>query len=147
MSQLVRIVYTGREGEALVYTNIPEDLPKLLCYAGNAVNELVHSDEDEDEDAETTTGGYGAGYEANGQILAKLSALLQMAIANAPQLISEITTLIGLFGGKVPLAGPPRPRLTRPTARSSPSWPPAAGSDRQRPAVDRGGLHKTQLNQ
>ena len=41
---------------------------------------------------------------ANGQILAKLAAMLQVAIANAPQLIAEISSLIALFGGKAPVA-------------------------------------------
>ena len=70
------------------YTFESEESPRPCCAKG--------------PEAEALT----AGYEANGQILAKLAALLQAAIANAPQLIAEISTIIALFGGKVT---PPSP--------------------------------------
>lgn len=63
---------------------------------------IVDETGDVHEDAPTCEahGPLGAGYEANGQILARLTSLLQNALQNAPQLITEITTLIALFGGK-----------------------------------------------
>lgn len=111
MSKLLNIRYNGDECEVIAYASYAEDLPDLLCRAGNATNALLLDVEGPD-DAETATDSpvccaskAAAPCQANGQIIAAIGALIQKAIANAPALIAEIQTLapeiealIALFG-------------------------------------------------
>ena len=111
MCKQVTIRFNGFECHVDAYASDIKDLPSLLCQAGNAVNELIEVEEEEPAGEEVTIGplatkASAAGFEANGQILAKLAALLQTAITNAPELISEISAIIALFGGKLPAPTP-----------------------------------------
>ena len=108
MPKILNIRYNGYEAEVVAYASRVEDLPALMCDASNALNALLPVEEP-DSDGEvaccshlTEAAAPTAGFGANGAILAKLDALLQVAIANAPQLISEISAIIAMFGGTVP---------------------------------------------
>jgi hypothetical protein len=114
MSNLVRIVYNGTEAEVLAYARFAEDLPALLQGAHDAVADLLSAETGDDAEEPTVgpvvTKAAAPGFQANGQIIAAVGALIQKAVANAPALIAEIqalapeiSALIALFG-KTPVS-------------------------------------------
>jgi hypothetical protein len=108
MPKQLNIHYNGQDVEVYVYSSRVEDGPSLLCDAGNAVNALLEVEGADPCPCETVAAKSAtapAGFDANGQIIASIGALMQKAIANAPALIAEIQTLapeiqalIALFG-------------------------------------------------
>ncbi len=108
MSQTMRIVYNGREAEISASASYAEDLPLMLRNAAQAVDALLAEEEGGEEVCTrhvATEAAAPAGFQANGQVIAAIGALVQKAIAAAPALIAEIQTLepeiaalIALFG-------------------------------------------------
>ena len=110
MHELTKIHFDGNGVEVYVYAEDCEDMPSLLCDARKAVTALLDVEET-NSDAEVVCTGHLAttaapgGFQANGQIIAAIGALVQKAITNAPALIAELQTLapeiealIALFG-------------------------------------------------
>lgn len=111
----IRILFVRPQGECTIDGErviFVEPLSELLLRLATEASDTSDAGPVECKCTSVRTEGYGAGYNSDGQILAKLSALLQTAILHAPELIAEITAIMALFGAK----GPGPSQVTAPTA-------------------------------
>ena len=116
MPKQLNIHFNGYAVEIYVYASNVEDASKLLCDAGNAVNALLGVEEPDSDEGEVVCTGHVAtkaaapvGFQANGQVIAAIGALIQKAVAAAPvgfQANGQVIAAIGALIQKAVAAAP-----------------------------------------